>query len=168
MAFFAQLQSKLKSRKDYVDAASTISTGQGEGIRIADSAAPGGHRFYSFRDFQDASATGYCGLRNQRAACYLNSMLSALYLTHSFRRAVYRWQPDPNIHPPVPQCPAAQLQRLCLRACSSQIALLSPRCLSPSHSGGMTISVRSAGCSRNDVHTSDEHGRIWIKRVHTR
>ena len=130
MAFFAQLQSKLKSRKDYVDAASTISTGQGEGIRIADSAAPGGHRFYSFRDFQDASATGYCGLRNQGATCYLNSMLQALYLTHSVRRAVYRWRHDPNIHPSA-SVSAAQLQRL-LRACSSQIALLSPRCFTKS------------------------------------
>ena len=108
-----------------MDAASTVSTGQGEGIRIADSAAPGGHRFYSFRDFQDASATGYCGLRNQGATCYLNSMLQALYLTHSFRRAVYRWRHDPNIHPPVPQCPAAQLQRLFARMQLSDRAAVS-------------------------------------------
>ena len=125
MAFFAQLQSQLKSRKDYVDAASTIATGQGEGIRLGDASAPGGHKFFSFRDFKDASATGYRGLRNQGATCYLNSMLQALYLTHSFRRALYSWRHDPNVHPPVAQCPAAQLQRLFARLQLSDRAAVS-------------------------------------------
>jgi ubiquitin C-terminal hydrolase len=125
MAFFAQLQSQLKSRRDYVDAASTVASGQGEGIRLADVGAPGGHKFFSFRDFQDGSATGYRGLRNQGATCYLNSMLQALYLTHGFRRAVYAWRHDPDVHPPVAQCPAAQLQRLFARLQLSDRAAVS-------------------------------------------
>ena len=93
MAFFAQLQSQLKSRRDYVDAASTVASGQGEGIRLADVGAPGGHKFFSFRDFQDGSATGYRGLRNQGATCYLNSLLQACYMTPEFRGGLYSVDP---------------------------------------------------------------------------
>ena len=67
---------------------STVASGQGEGIRLADVGAPGGHKFFSFRDFQDGSATGYRGLRNQGATCYLNSLLQAMYMTPDFKHAL--------------------------------------------------------------------------------
>ena len=35
-------------------------------------------------------ATGYCGLKNQGATCYLNSLLQALYWIAPFRTSVYR------------------------------------------------------------------------------
>merc|ERR1719322_1554925 len=34
--------------------------------------------------------TGYVGLKNQGATCYLNSMLQVLYFTNALRKAVYK------------------------------------------------------------------------------
>ena len=33
--------------------------------------------------------TGFVGLKNQGATCYMNSLLQTLFHTHEFRRAVY-------------------------------------------------------------------------------
>ena len=33
--------------------------------------------------------TGYVGLKNQGATCYMNSLLQTLYFTNELRRAVY-------------------------------------------------------------------------------
>eukprot|EP01124_Arcella_intermedia_P013468 TRINITY_DN1987_c0_g1_i1.p1 TRINITY_DN1987_c0_g1~~TRINITY_DN1987_c0_g1_i1.p1 ORF type:complete len:1184 (-),score=304.19 TRINITY_DN1987_c0_g1_i1:63-3557(-) len=40
------------------------------------------------------SDTGYCGLSNQGATCYLNSLLQTLYMTPEFRNALYNWSFD--------------------------------------------------------------------------
>jgi ubiquitin carboxyl-terminal hydrolase 7 len=42
---------------------------------------------YQHDSFQ---ATGFCGLKNQGATCYLNSLLQALYWIAPFRSSVYR------------------------------------------------------------------------------
>ena len=39
-----------------------------------------------------------CGLVNQGATCYLNSLLQTLYMAPEFRRGVYEWQYDPSLH----------------------------------------------------------------------
>lgn len=40
--------------------------------------------------YDSKKETGYVGLRNQGATCYLNSLLQSLYFTNSFRRAVFQ------------------------------------------------------------------------------
>eukprot|EP00727_Mastigamoeba_balamuthi_P009974 m51a1_g56 putative ubiquitin carboxyl-terminal hydrolase 47-like isoform x2 (1178) ;mRNA; f:177637-182668 len=45
----------------------------------------------SYSDWDRKSATGYVGLSNQGATCYMNSLLQGLYMTPEFRKAVYDW-----------------------------------------------------------------------------
>jgi len=44
---------------------------------------------YSY--FQEKSKTGFVGLSNQGATCYLNSLLQTLYMTPEFKTALYNW-----------------------------------------------------------------------------
>lgn len=40
--------------------------------------------------YDSKKETGFVGLRNQGATCYLNSLIQSLYVTNSFRRAVFQ------------------------------------------------------------------------------
>ncbi|KAI5780859.1 hypothetical protein EDC01DRAFT_257890 [Geopyxis carbonaria] len=51
---------------------------------------PTGVLWHNFVNYDSKKETGYVGLKNQGATCYLNSLLQALYFTNSFRRAVYK------------------------------------------------------------------------------
>eukprot|EP01084_Bolivina_argentea_P052274 96020_1 len=44
------------------------------------------------------SSSGYVGLSNQGATCYLNSLLQCLYMTPEFRHSLFKWKykPPPN------------------------------------------------------------------------
>jgi len=42
-------------------------------------------------EWNKKSKTGFVGLSNQGATCYLNSLIQTLYMTPDFRNAVYRW-----------------------------------------------------------------------------
>jgi len=42
-------------------------------------------------DFSAKSSTGFCGLSNQGATCYMNSLIQTLYMTPEFRSAIYSW-----------------------------------------------------------------------------
>jgi ubiquitin carboxyl-terminal hydrolase 47 len=66
-------------------------------------------------DFVDKSATGYVGLSNQGATCYLNSLLQTLFMTPDFRTALYQWRYDPATHGDEARCLPRQLQRLFVR-----------------------------------------------------
>lgn len=39
-----------------------------------------------FASYDSKKETGYVGLKNQGATCYLNSLLQSLYFTNSFRK----------------------------------------------------------------------------------
>lgn len=46
--------------------------------------------WHDFQDYDSKQATGFTGLVNQGATCYLNSLLQSLYFTTAFRNAVYQ------------------------------------------------------------------------------
>ncbi|KAI9319606.1 hypothetical protein BX666DRAFT_1914369 [Dichotomocladium elegans] len=50
--------------------------------------------WHSFVNYNSRKETGYVGIRNQGATCYMNSMLQSLYCTNSFRKAVYQIPTD--------------------------------------------------------------------------
>ncbi|KAI9828435.1 MAG: hypothetical protein M1832_002863 [Thelocarpon impressellum] len=47
---------------------------------------PTGVLWHNFLNYDSKKETGYVGLRNQGATCYLNSLLQSLYFTNAFRK----------------------------------------------------------------------------------
>ncbi|VUC34971.1 unnamed protein product [Clonostachys rosea] len=45
--------------------------------------------WHNFTNYDSKKETGYVGLKNQGATCYLNSLLQSLYFTNAFRQAIY-------------------------------------------------------------------------------
>ncbi|KAI2777264.1 cysteine proteinase [Daldinia loculata] len=45
--------------------------------------------WHNFNNYDSKKETGYVGLKNQGATCYLNSLLQSLFFTNAFRKAVY-------------------------------------------------------------------------------
>lgn len=58
------------------------------------------------------SPTGYVGLVNQGATCYLNSLLQTLYHTQLFKDLLFKWEYDPETHGEETLCIPRQLQTL--------------------------------------------------------
>lgn len=46
--------------------------------------------WHNFHNYDSKTMTGYVGLKNQGATCYLNSLLQSLFFTNAFRKAVYQ------------------------------------------------------------------------------
>jgi ubiquitin carboxyl-terminal hydrolase 7 len=46
--------------------------------------------YSDFRDYDSKKYTGYVGIENQGATCYLNSLLQSYFFTKSFRKKVYQ------------------------------------------------------------------------------
>ncbi|KAI8877977.1 cysteine proteinase [Backusella circina FSU 941] len=65
--------------------------------------------WHSFNNYDSRKETGYTGIRNQGATCYMNSLLQSLYFTNAFRKAVYEI-PTENEEPT--KSVALALQRL--------------------------------------------------------
>lgn len=51
--------------------------------------------WHNFANYDSKKETGYVGLKNQGATCYLNSLLQSLYFTNAFRK----------VRCPSPSCP---------------------------------------------------------------
>eukprot|EP01006_Ploeotia_vitrea_P038009 TRINITY_DN66192_c8_g1_i3.p1 TRINITY_DN66192_c8_g1~~TRINITY_DN66192_c8_g1_i3.p1 ORF type:complete len:1232 (+),score=694.70 TRINITY_DN66192_c8_g1_i3:155-3850(+) len=71
-------------------------------------------------EFLPKSGTGYVGLLNQGATCYLNSLIQALYMTPEFRRAVFEWHFDAAKEGSEEFCIPRQVQRLFARLALSR------------------------------------------------
>ncbi|CAO3670582.1 unnamed protein product [Rhizopus stolonifer] len=46
--------------------------------------------WHNFVNYDSKKVTGYVGLQNQGATCYMNSLFQSLYFTNSFKKAVYQ------------------------------------------------------------------------------
>jgi len=44
--------------------------------------------WHNFQNYDSKRETGYVGLKNQGATCYLNSLIQSLYFTNTFRKVV--------------------------------------------------------------------------------
>ncbi|KAG8854609.1 hypothetical protein FRB91_003318 [Serendipita sp. 411] len=55
---------------------------------------PTGVLWHNFVNYDSKKETGYVGLKNQGATCYMNSLLQSLYCTRYFRKAVYQIPTD--------------------------------------------------------------------------
>lgn len=61
------------------------------------------------------SESGYVGLINQAATCYLNSLLQTLFTTPELRHRVYAFRYNSDVHGPADRCIPLQLQELFAR-----------------------------------------------------
>lgn len=55
--------------------------------------------WHNLINYDSRKETGYVGIRNQGATCYMNSLIQSLYFTNVFRKAVYKIpteKEDPN------------------------------------------------------------------------
>lgn len=86
--------------------------------RTADDIEDGNEPVWSIASsqyLQQKSKTGFVGLSNQGATCYLNSLIQTLYMTPELRSALYQWVYDPLYDGPEESCIPLHLQRLFLR-----------------------------------------------------
>ena len=67
------------------------------------------------RELDEKSATGFVGLKNQGATCYLNSLMQTLFFLPQVRDLVYSFEYDRDKHGTEAHCQILQLQRLFAR-----------------------------------------------------
>ncbi|KAB5596509.1 Ubiquitin carboxyl-terminal hydrolase [Ceratobasidium theobromae] len=58
---------------------------------------PTGVLWHNFVNYDSKKETGYVGLKNQGATCYMNSLLQSLFCTRYFRKAVYQIPTEDDI-----------------------------------------------------------------------
>lgn len=79
---------------------------------------PTGVLWHNFRNYNSRKETGYSGMKNQGATCYLNSLLQSLYFTTAFRHAVMGIPTDDE-----PEKVPAALQRVFSQLATSDDAV---------------------------------------------
>ena len=89
-----------------------IRVGPGAGTGASAGAGTGTTSSGYTSSFDRRAASGFAGLANQGATCYMNSLLQALFMTPEFRRAMYSWQHNPERDDEPADCIPWQLQRL--------------------------------------------------------
>ena len=62
--------------------------------------------------FTEKSSTGYTGITNQGATCYLNSLIQSLFMIPEFRIHLLRWQYSKDQHGGEELCLTRQLQKI--------------------------------------------------------
>jgi ubiquitin carboxyl-terminal hydrolase 7 len=55
--------------------------------------------WHNFNNYDSKKETGYVGLKNQGATCYLNSLLQSLYFTNAFRKVRFRTSASASWNP---------------------------------------------------------------------
>lgn len=107
----SNLTSALANRKKYVDEVTTAEEvyGTSAGSYVANTS----NIKYSSTDvLRVKSDTGYTGLENQGATCYLNSLLQSLFMCHEFREKIFSFDYNPNQHGEEEMCLTRQIQIL--------------------------------------------------------
>lgn len=81
---------------------------------------------------QAKSKSGFVGLANQGATCYLNSLLQTLFMTPELRLGLYDWKYNPQVYEAVDKCIPAQLQRLFVNLQTSELRAIETDALTKS------------------------------------
>jgi uncharacterized UBP type Zn finger protein len=106
----SNLGALLASRRKIVEETSEVA--EGNGSSSEEIASKRSVNFEGLESFGEKSSTGYTGLINQGATCYLNSLLQSIYMITPFRRSIYQFQFDEFIHGDEGSCLTRQLQKL--------------------------------------------------------
>lgn len=87
----------------------------------------------NFQFFQEKSPTGYVGLSNQGATCYLNSLIQTLYMTPELRKGLYtQFEYSSELDGPEHRCIPLQLQKLFARLQMGECAIVETKDLTKS------------------------------------
>lgn len=124
--------------------------------------------YSDFRDYDSKKFTGYVGIENQGATCYLNSLLQSYFFTKSFRKKVYQIPTEDEIRFDLdsyeefkrqPKTVSLALQRIFYKLQTSAVAINS---LELTHSFGWTT---ADAFTQHDV---QELNRILMDRLETK
>lgn len=124
--------------------------------------------YSDFRDYDSKKYTGYVGIENQGATCYLNSLLQSYFFTKSFRKKVYQIPTEDEIkfdfdsyeeYKRQPKTVSLALQRIFYKLQTSDVAINS---LELTHSFGWTT---ADAFTQHDV---QELNRILMDKLETK
>jgi hypothetical protein len=126
------LENLLKSRRQYIDEVSDVVVGQGSSSSSCAESGSTPSRLGSM-SFVDKTTSGFTGLVNQGATCYLNSLVQSLFMLSKFRQAVYDHSYDASSDLSTDEnCLTRQLQKLFVMLQYSQRSAVSTSALTKS------------------------------------